>query len=92
VLASVSNYLLFFGRDLLQLVRTGHRRMTWQAARFAAKEPEYYHRCLVCGITDRSHRDMDFRYCSQCVGNCCYCVEHLRNHEHVVTAGTVSER
>jgi hypothetical protein len=83
VLASVCNFLLFFGHDLILKARAGHRRMAWQAARFAVKEPEYFHKCLVCGITDRTHRDMDFRYCSQCHGSCCYCSEHLRSHDHV---------
>jgi hypothetical protein len=59
--------------------------MASQAARFAGegRRPEYYHRCTVCGITDRSHPQMDFRYCSKCADGYCYCAEHLRNHEHV---------
>jgi len=27
---------------------------------------------------------MDFRYCSKCAGNQCYCSEHLFNHEHIL--------
>jgi hypothetical protein len=82
--AAVSNVLLFFGKDILARMRHGHRRMAWQASRVAVREPPYYHRCTVCGITDRTHPDMDFRYCSQCDGHYGYCAEHLRNHEHVV--------
>ncbi len=83
VLASVSNFLLFFGKELVFRVRGARRRMALQARRFAASEPDYYHRCTICGITDRSNPKMDFRYCSQCTGTHGYCTEHLRNHEHV---------
>jgi hypothetical protein len=85
VLASVANFLLFFGRDLLDAVRTGQRRMARRAAAFAeeGRKPDYYHKCRVCGATDRSHPQTDFRYCSRCAGTCCYCAEHLKAHEHV---------
>lgn len=87
VLASVFNFFLFFGRDLLEQMLAGRLSMVQQASRFAMrpKEPSYYHRCLVCGITDKSHPAMDFRYCSKCAGSCCYCLDHLRNHEHLTT-------
>jgi len=83
VLASVANFLLFFAGDIVQRIRSSQRRMARQAAQFGVKPPPYYHRCAVCGITDRTHPQMDFRYCSQCDGTHGYCQEHLRNHEHV---------
>ena len=27
---------------------------------------------------------MDFRYCSKCAGDECYCPEHIANHTHTV--------
>lgn len=45
--------------------------------------PDYNHRCTVCGRTDVSHPDMDFRYCSRCNGYYCYCSEHISNHTHI---------
>lgn len=83
VLASAANYFAFFGRDIWLRMRVGRRHMSRQISRFTKKEPEFYHECAVCGITDRTHPQMDFRYCSDCDGNYCYCSEHLRNHEHV---------
>jgi hypothetical protein len=83
VAASVCNFFVFFGNDVWHRIRTGRRHMAQQARRFAEKPPEYYHRCSVCGITDASHPEMDFRYCSQCDGDHAYCEEHLRNHEHI---------
>ena len=43
----------------------------------------YTHRCNVCGKTDVTHPDLEFRYCSRCNGYYCYCEEHINNHSHV---------
>ena len=43
----------------------------------------YTHRCTVCGRTDVSDPDMEFRYCSRCNGYYCYCEEHINNHAHI---------
>jgi hypothetical protein len=91
VLASVVNFLLFFAREILDKFKTGRRRMAFQAKQFAVSRmaDEPFHRCVACGITDRSHPTMDFRYCTQCKGSCGYCTEHIFNHAHV-TAETVT--
>jgi hypothetical protein len=84
--AVVLNFLLFFGREVVEQMRTGHRHMTRKAAAFAEepKKPDYHHKCRVCGLTDADDRKMEFRYCSKCAGDCCYCRDHLKTHEHVV--------
>lgn len=43
----------------------------------------YTHRCTICGKTDLSDPDMEFRYCSRCKGYHCYCQEHISKHTHV---------
>ena len=43
----------------------------------------YTHRCVVCGRTDVSHPELEFRYCSRCKGYHCYCEDHISNHTHV---------
>jgi len=48
----------------------------------AAKTP-YTHRCTVCGRTDISDPDLEFRYCSRCKGYHCYCEDHINDHTHV---------
>lgn len=83
VLASVCNFLLFFGRDIAWLVKSGRRQMARQARQVSRREDEPFHRCTVCGITDKSHPRMDFRYCPQCAGQRGYCQEHIFSHEHV---------
>jgi hypothetical protein len=87
VLASVSNFLLFFAADIVGRLKTGRRRMAYQAKQFALqKEKPYFHRCVICGITDRSHPQMEFRYCSKCDGAQGYCMDHLHDHPHIVEA------
>lgn len=48
------------------------------------------HTCVICNRTNVSDPELDFRYCSKCVGTPCYCMEHLNEHEHVTTAPTES--
>ena len=47
------------------------------------KEAPYTHRCTVCGRTDVSNPELEFRYCSRCKGYYCYCQEHINSHAHV---------
>lgn len=88
VLASVGNFLIFFGRDLWDLVRQKKRQRSYQARQSAVKaaEAEPRFQCRTCGKDSNTNPELDFRYCSQCTGDQCYCPEHIRNHEHVTTA------
>ena len=52
-------------------------------ATVASVNAPYTHRCTVCGKTDVTHPDLEFRYCSRCNGYHCYCEEHISNHTHV---------
>lgn len=81
LLASVANFLFFFGKDIVLTMKAGNRKMIKKAKVISTKNKPF-HRCTTCGITDLSHPDMEFRYCSQC-GSLCYCSEHIKNHEHV---------
>ncbi|MDF9832418.1 hypothetical protein M2103_000628 [Ereboglobus sp. PH5-5] len=85
VVASVGNFLIFFSGDLARRIRSGRRRMATQADRIAQQSdtPMMRNRCHVCGKTSQTHPQEDFRYCSKCEGEYCYCSEHIRNHEHV---------
>jgi hypothetical protein len=80
VLASLSNFFLFFGSDILWRMKTGKRIMAKQAKQFSGIK-EAFHTCAACGITDVSHPGMEFRYCSEC-GGLGYCKDHIDNHEH----------
>ena len=44
---------------------------------------QYLHKCAVCGKTDLTDPQMEFRYCSRCNGYYCYCADHINNHIHI---------
>ena len=52
-------------------------------ASVATPKTPYTHRCTVCGRTDVSNPDLEFRYCSRCKGYHCYCEDHISNHAHI---------
>ncbi len=41
------------------------------------------HKCAVCGRTELTNPEMEFRFCSKCNGNYEYCSEHLFTHQHI---------
>ena len=49
----------------------------------ARAQEKYTHKCTVCGRTDVSNPELEFRYCSRCNGYHCYCEDHINNHDHV---------
>lgn len=92
---AVANYLLFCGQWLFDMLRPGHiqgrTRQKVKTIRFkqAAKKTQaqqkaqgYTRKCAVCGITDRDHPEMEFRYCSRCAGYHCFCMDHINDHIH----------
>lgn len=89
IVISLLNYLIFFWNDLMYYVRRQRRSTSRQAMNFkraaqAKKEAKgYIHKCAVCGRTDTDYPDLEFRYCSKCVGYYCYCMDHINNHVHI---------
>lgn len=82
IFASVANFVLFFGGDIIGRLRSKQRRRAWET-RQRQEKAKPRHTCVVCGITNLTDPKMQFRYCTKCVGQCGYCTEHLHNHEHV---------
>lgn len=84
ILASLANYFIFFGKDFIELFKT-QKKVKKNKAKFKVIEMKDYvrHRCTVCGITERDDPNMEFRYCSKCSGHKEYCMNHLKNHEHI---------
>ncbi len=41
------------------------------------------HKCAICGRTEVSNPELEFRFCSKCNGNYEYCNDHLFSHAHV---------
>ena len=81
VVAGIGNFLLFFGADIVSYVKDRQRK-TQQALKSIGVKQRVFHKCTICGVTEKSDPQMDFRYCSKCEGDFEYCADHLRNHEH----------
>ncbi len=76
LLAALANYLIFFGGDLFHEAK--HRReVSSRRKRFeddARSEAEPLHKCAVCGATELTDPNLDFRVASDGEE---YCVAHL---------------
>ena len=95
-LVALGNFLIFSGSDIKNLFpffnrprRKTSKHTTGtipfrQEAGKQPKAPSYTHRCTVCGRTDVSNPELEFRYCSRCNGYFCYCEDHISNHTHVL--------
>ena len=94
-LVAFANYFLFFGKDVLNLLPTAWRvkrkpkakpAVNHEPIQFrpkATEQPYYTHRCTVCGRTDKTHPELEFRYCSRCSGYHCYCEDDIHDHTHI---------
>jgi len=97
-LVGVANFLLFAGKDVVNLlppaIRPNYRYVRKRTPKAvnsrgpipfssAKQAASYTHRCTVCGRTDVSDPNLEFRYCSRCNGYHCYCQDHIDNHTHV---------
>ena len=84
IAAAVLNFFLFFGPQIAGRVRDRQRRSKFEAR---TKRPAvaYRHKCTVCGLTSADDPKMQFRYCSKCAGELCYCSRHIGEHDHVET-------
>lgn len=90
---ALMNYLVFFWDDLKGGAQYAGNRVRHKASpntinfkkavRQQKQTKGYIHKCCVCGKTDTDYPDLEFRYCSKCVGYRCYCMEHINSHVHV---------
>jgi hypothetical protein len=90
VAAAVGNFLLFFGADLLRALRQSGRRGNAASLRpdTDSAATDARHTCSVCGRTDRTNPELDFRYASD---DQCYCSDHLPNRKPALPAGNSSD-
>ena len=86
---AILNFLIFCGDDLIDSLGLKKKSPTAinfkKASREIKKEQArslYHHKCSVCGRTDTDYPDLEFRYCSQCVGYHCFCSDHINSHIH----------
>lgn len=92
-LVGILNYFLFCGDRLLESARFLKARGSSASARSQFRRKvrtgeqtnanlHYLHKCSVCGKNDTEHPELEFRFCSQCVGYHCFCEEHIHSHIH----------
>ena len=90
-IVALLNYFLMCGDELISRIKPIKVRTSSQVVNFkkAAKQAKrnmsdkpYRHKCAVCGRTDVDYPDLEFRYCSQCNGYHCFCIDHINNHIH----------
>lgn len=82
-------------RQFRQSVNEG-RRSAEQAGHVSSPLPadrgrgqgQALHRCCICGRTEITNPELEFRYCSKCEGSYEYCSDHLFNHVHVKAGET----
>ncbi|MDE7009851.1 MAG: hypothetical protein K2O93_01440, partial [Oscillospiraceae bacterium] len=85
---AILNFFIFFAPDFSRRADKIIARGRPQAVQFrkAVREQQrqkgYNHKCSVCGRTDADSPDLQFRYCSKCVGYHCFCEDHIFNHVH----------
>jgi membrane associated rhomboid family serine protease len=89
-LVSVSNYFLFFGRDIISNIRNNSSSYRRRKQFTPSLKKSSIHRCTVCKMTEKDDPTMEFRYCSTCEGDHEYCMNHLKAHEHVKSDKKVS--
>lgn len=88
---AVLNFLIFCGGMLIDSIRPSknpHRRQREnfknevRKIQWEKKNTEYSRKCDICGRTDATNPDLEFRYCSRCEGYHCFCIDHINNHVH----------
>jgi len=85
---SLLNFLVFFlsSRDVRRYAPKEVKRRQEFKRQMAEPRPGSgitRHKCAVCGRTEISNPELEFRYCSKCEGNFEYCQDHLFTHQHV---------
>ena len=87
-LVALVNYFVFFGAELLRKIPKRPSKTTVDFRRESARirreqrDELYRHKCAVCGRTDQTDPQLEFRYCSRCVGYHCFCQDHINDHIH----------
>ena len=92
IVASLLNFLIFFLTTRRRRLGSPRQRMQRAARsrefrdtvrRETTPKGVSKHKCAICGRTELTNPELEFRFCSKCNGNYEYCNEHLFNHKHV---------
>lgn len=86
ILASLLNFFVFFftsRKGILRSPKQIRRQHEYKREVRRNTGAVTRHKCAICGRTDESHPELEFRFCSKCNGNYEYCQDHLFTHTHV---------
>ena len=85
IAASLMNFIVFFITGRGKVHMTPKQAFRRQEFRKEVKKTTRItrHKCAVCGRTDETNPELEFRFCSKCDGNYEYCQDHLFTHTHV---------
>ena len=86
VISQFINLFLFYcaiGKFKKHNPKDIHRRNEFRRNVKMAPRGVTRHKCAVCGRTEETNPDLEFRFCSKCNGNYEYCQDHLFTHQHV---------
>lgn len=86
IILAVANMFLFFWASKTYISRKQKKRQREFRAQFSNPRPGSgisQHKCVICGRTELTNPELQFRYCSKCTGNKEYCQDHLFTHTHM---------
>ncbi len=86
ILLAIANMFLFFWASKTHISRRQKKRQKEFRAQFSQPRPGSgisQHKCAICGRTEITNPELQFRYCSKCTGNKEYCQDHLFTHTHM---------
>ena len=85
IAASLMNFIVFFLTSRGKIRMTPKQVKRRQEFRREVKKSVKItrHKCAICGRTEETNPELEFRFCSKCDGNYEYCQDHLFTHTHV---------
>ncbi len=86
ILSSLLNFIIFFFTSRKHIIRSPKQIKRQHEFKKEIRKNTMVitkHKCAICGRTDETNPELEFRFCSKCNGNYEYCQEHLFTHKHV---------
>lgn len=85
IAASLMNFIVFFltGRGKVHMSPKQVKRRQEFKKEVKKSTKITRHKCAICGRTEETNPELEFRFCSKCDGNYEYCQDHLFTHTHV---------
>jgi len=90
IVSSLLNFAIYYlsTRDYYRIApkerkrKAAFKRAYGNMGKSGSSGPIPKHKCCICGRTDITNPELEFRFCSKCNGNYEYCQDHLFTHVH----------